>query len=247
MLPGHPDAAVQLDGFLRGHHGDVAAVGLCDGHRDRHVRVSPVARGAAAYWAAAAADSTLVYRSTSRCLRAWNPPTTRPNWRRILRYSTVVSKHQRATPTCSAASKPAPHSSARRIAREQSERTRRPGAASRRTSASWRVMSREPTGVTVAPAAATSYSAPPAATRKTSASSAPATLVMVLVVRHVLNDAGARAPSTAELGTWSRRSPLGTPGEQLRVRHHCENVHRPARPETSSRTAHARRQMHAND
>ena len=40
VLPGHADAAVQLDALLGGVHGDIAAVRLRDGGRDRGVRVA---------------------------------------------------------------------------------------------------------------------------------------------------------------------------------------------------------------
>src|ERR1700731_3134136 len=40
VLPGHSDAAVQLNAFLGSVHGDAAAVGLCDGRGDRGVVVS---------------------------------------------------------------------------------------------------------------------------------------------------------------------------------------------------------------
>ena len=40
VLPGHSDAAVQLNAFLGSVHGDAAAVGLRDGRGDRGVVVS---------------------------------------------------------------------------------------------------------------------------------------------------------------------------------------------------------------
>src|ERR1700678_739833 len=44
ILPGHPDAAMQLYALLRGVHGDAAAVSLSDRRGDGRIRVAQRAR-----------------------------------------------------------------------------------------------------------------------------------------------------------------------------------------------------------
>ena len=51
--------------------------------------------------------------SAHLCLMAWNDPMGRPNWMRVLAYSTAMSKHRWAPPTCSAARATAARSSVR--------------------------------------------------------------------------------------------------------------------------------------
>ena len=62
-------------------------------------------QAAAASQATAAHCSTATSMSASACLTAWNWPIGRPNCTRTLAYSDAVSRHQRAIPALSAATR----------------------------------------------------------------------------------------------------------------------------------------------
>ena len=87
--------------------------------------------------------------SASRCLTAWNWPMGRPNWTRTLAYSVAVSRHHRAPPACSAASRATTTCRTRRWSARQLALRRPPATESTSTTPTRRVGSRLASGATV--------------------------------------------------------------------------------------------------
>ena len=127
VLPGHADAAVQLDALLGGVDGDPGAVRLGDGDRERRRRGCRWRARRRRCGRRRGRTTTSSHSCASRCLSAWNEPTGRLNWWRSRVCRTVSVQAPLGEPELLGGEQPGPGAAARGVR----PRRARPASASR--------------------------------------------------------------------------------------------------------------------